>query len=136
MSVIDQLLDELRRRDVRLWADGGHLHYDAPRGALTDALVAALRLHKATVLDRLTAARPPAATPLCVEEGDRPLLLSFAQERMWLLWKLAPGSPAYHIPLLLKLTGPLDLEALLDALHGLARRHEILRSRFAGGRTA
>ncbi len=61
--------------------------------------------------------------------GEEPLL-SFAQERMWVLAQLAPGSSAYNLPATLKLRGPLDLPALRRALAAVVTRHEPLRAVF------
>ena len=58
------------------------------------------------------------------------LPLSFAQERLWFLDQLIPGSPAYTIFDAVRLQGPLDVEALGRALTELVRRHEVLRSTF------
>jgi amino acid adenylation domain-containing protein len=59
-----------------------------------------------------------------------PLPLSFAQERMWLLHRLDPASPAYNLPLALRITGPLDAGALGRALTEVVTRHEVLRTTF------
>jgi len=66
--------------------------------------------------------------------GDLPL--SFAQERLWFLDRLSPGSAAYNIPLALGLRGTLSVPALTASLAALAERHEALRTTFAesGGR--
>ncbi|WP_448124939.1 non-ribosomal peptide synthase/polyketide synthase [Pseudomonas veronii] len=61
---------------------------------------------------------------------DRPLALSFAQERQWFLWQLDPTSAAYHVPAALHLRGPLDIAALEHAFHALVQRHEPLRTTF------
>ncbi|MBI3947384.1 MAG: amino acid adenylation domain-containing protein [Armatimonadetes bacterium] len=55
---------------------------------------------------------------------------SFAQQRLWLIDQMAPGKPVYHIPLALRLKGPLDVAALESALGEVVRRHEVLRTRF------
>ena len=59
-----------------------------------------------------------------------PLPLSFAQERLWFLDRLAPGNPAYNIPLALRLRGELDPDALAGAFAGIVGRHEALRTTF------
>ncbi len=56
---------------------------------------------------------------------------SFAQRRMWLLDQLTPGNPAYHVPWLVHLDGPLDRAALDQALTRVVARHEALRTVFA-----
>ncbi|HEX3131877.1 MAG TPA: amino acid adenylation domain-containing protein, partial [Thermoanaerobaculia bacterium] len=61
--------------------------------------------------------------------GEAPL--SFAQERLWFLEKLQPGSSAYDMPMAVRLRGRLDVEALEAALLAVARRHETLRTTFA-----
>ncbi|WP_323123644.1 condensation domain-containing protein, partial [Burkholderia alba] len=56
--------------------------------------------------------------------------LSPAQQRLWFLWKLDPGSPAYNLSRALRLTGPLDTLALRRACTALVARHGALRARF------
>jgi amino acid adenylation domain-containing protein len=56
---------------------------------------------------------------------------SFAQQRLWILDQLTPGSPAYNMPLALRLQGRLDLAALGRALDEIVRRHESLRTTFS-----
>lgn len=56
--------------------------------------------------------------------------LSLAQSRLWLLDRLHPGESAYHEPQLLRLSGPLDPQALRRALNDVLRRHDALRTRF------
>ena len=56
--------------------------------------------------------------------------LSFAQERIWFLEQLDPGSAAFTITAALRVRGRLDAAALDRALTALAGRHEVLRTRF------
>ncbi|HEX3552246.1 MAG TPA: amino acid adenylation domain-containing protein, partial [Thermoanaerobaculia bacterium] len=69
-------------------------------------------------------------------EGDLPL--SFAQERLWFLDQLQPGSSAYNMPIPLRLSGALDIASLGRVLSEIVRRHEVLRTRFvrSGGSPA
>ena len=56
--------------------------------------------------------------------------LSFAQEGLWFLHRLAPESSAYNIPAGIALSGALDPAALRSALARVVERHEALRTRF------
>ncbi len=56
--------------------------------------------------------------------------LSSAQQSLWFLDQLQPGSAAYNIPLAARLEGRLDLAALQRALNEIICRHEALRTSF------
>ncbi|WP_040838192.1 condensation domain-containing protein, partial [Nocardia brevicatena] len=62
--------------------------------------------------------------------GPRPdhIPLSPAQQRMWFLNRFDEQSAAYNIPIAVRLTGHLDVEALRAAIGDLVYRHEILRT--------
>jgi hypothetical protein len=57
--------------------------------------------------------------------------LSYAQERLWFLDQLQPGTATYNIPVELRLPGPLNVAALTWSFNEIVRRHEILRTTFA-----
>ncbi|MEU8196216.1 condensation domain-containing protein [Microbispora amethystogenes] len=59
--------------------------------------------------------------------------LSFAEELFWTAYLLEDHSPAYHIPLVLRLEGRLDLPSLEAALGVVVNRHDILRTRYPMG---
>ncbi|MET0398144.1 MAG: condensation domain-containing protein, partial [Longimicrobiaceae bacterium] len=63
-------------------------------------------------------------------DPDGALPLSFAQQRLWFIDRLEPGSPAYNMPFPLRLRGALDARALRRALSEIVRRHEALRTVF------
>lgn len=133
--MIDKLLSELRHRDIRIWSEGDRLRYDAPRGALSPELRAQLKANKKAILERLADLARVATERPVIERADREngVLLSFAQRSMWLLWKLAPHSPAYDVPTVIKFTGPLNVSAVRQSLRAIQARHEVLRTRIVEG---
>src|SRR2546426_12839595 len=56
---------------------------------------------------------------------ERPLPLSFAQQRLWFLDQLQPGSGFYNMPMAVRLTGWLDVPALEQSMNEIVRRHEV-----------
>jgi amino acid adenylation domain-containing protein len=74
---------------------------------------------------------PASAPPLKKIEREGGLPLSFAQQRLWFLDQLEPGSPTYNIPIVLRLSGSLEVSALQSSINALLRRHETLRTSFS-----
>jgi len=62
------------------------------------------------------------------EPGPAPL--SGAQQRLWFMHQMDPGSGAFNVPAVLRLRGALDAETLDRALAKVVRRHESLRTIF------
>ncbi|ASS74749.1 hypothetical protein CIG75_07015 [Tumebacillus algifaecis] len=61
---------------------------------------------------------------------DGPISLTFAQERIWVMEQLDPGSAAYNIPYAVEMKGQLDLAALNRSINEVIARHETLRTTF------
>ena len=102
---------------------------DVPLKSLFDEpTVAALARH---VQDALRAGVGLSVPPLTAVERVGALPASFAQQRLWFLDQLDPGSPMYNVPAAVRLTGALDRSALERAFNELVRRHEVLRTSFA-----
>ncbi|MEM7585289.1 MAG: amino acid adenylation domain-containing protein, partial [Acidobacteriota bacterium] len=83
------------------------------------------------------AGRTSALEPLTTVPRDRPLPLSAAQRRLWLLEQLQPGQPTYHLAGALRLDADseacLDFTALASSLSEIERRHEALRTTVSDG---
>ncbi|HEV3051850.1 MAG TPA: amino acid adenylation domain-containing protein, partial [Longimicrobium sp.] len=98
---------------------------ELPLRALFDGPTVAQLAGRVQALQR---AGLPVLPPVVPVERDRPLPLSFAQERLWFLDRLEPGSTTYNIPGAWRLGGALDERALERALGEIVRRHETLRT--------
>nr|QEO74660.1 AMP-dependent synthetase and ligase [uncultured bacterium] len=105
--------------------------------AATGADVALRRLFEGPTVAELAAAAESArregrAAPPRIERAAREgaLPLSFAQQRLWFLDQLEPGSAFYNVSAAVRLRGALDVAALRRALGEIVRRHESLRTTF------
>jgi amino acid adenylation domain-containing protein len=70
----------------------------------------------------------PAAIPCRPDTTACPA--SFAQLRMWMLEKITSSPGLYNISHAFRISGPIDIRAMQDALDALVSRHESLRTRF------
>ncbi|WP_289678970.1 non-ribosomal peptide synthetase [Streptantibioticus parmotrematis] len=74
----------------------------------------------------------PIADPLSTSPvAERVAPSSFPQQRMWFLAQMPGAVAAYNEAMVFRLRGPLERHLLRQALDGLVRRHETLRTRLA-----
>ncbi|RDI58948.1 amino acid adenylation domain-containing protein, partial [Nocardia pseudobrasiliensis] len=103
-------------------------------GAALDIRVSVRSLFEAPTVATLAAAverstDQPRPALVAVERPDR-IPLSFAQQRMWFLNQFDPAAAVYNIPVAIRLSGDLDVDALRHAVADLIARHEILRTTY------
>lgn len=151
--------DEVEARIARIWADllglaqvGVHDHFFNELGGhsllgtqlisrLRDAFKTALPLRHlfesptvaglAQSIRQAGGNREPAEQAAIPRRAPgAPVPLSFAQQRLWFLDQLTPGTPVYNMPSTLRLRGRLNTDALARSLNEIVRRHEALRTIF------
>ena len=110
MSVAN-FIEELERVGIQLSANGDSLHYRAPKGALTPELRAELVGRKPEILAYLRNASKASYTSSSIESvpRDGELPLSFAQEWIWFLARFDPDSPAYTVPMAIRISSALKM---------------------------
>jgi len=133
MKTIDEFLYELRQVNVKLWIEGDRLRYRAAKETLTPDLLAQIKERKAEILTFLRQASTAASSnlpPILPITRERNLPLSFSQQHLWFLHQFEPNSSANNMPVVIRLTGVLNVEALEESLVEIVRRHAILRTTF------
>ncbi|MBW4524588.1 MAG: amino acid adenylation domain-containing protein [Phormidium tanganyikae FI6-MK23] len=109
----DAALDEIR------------LRCNAPEGILTTELRQKLVDRKTELISYLI------SSDSIVQRTERTVFpLSFAQQRLWFLYQLAPDNPFYNVPAAIRLSGTVDQNALKRSLDEIVRRHATLRTTF------
>ncbi|MGB7922670.1 MAG: condensation domain-containing protein [Pyrinomonadaceae bacterium] len=130
-SSLHNLLARLRSLDVKIWLEGERLRYSAPVGVMGAELREQLAGRKAEIIEFLRGAAQiarPSPPPVVAVDRQGPLPVSFAQRRMWFMDQLNKGNITFNNPRAFRLAGPLDANALQDALNLMIRRHETLRT--------
>src|SRR5215217_3904566 len=76
---------------------------------------------------------PAKATPVRIPRREKfsPGPVSSAQQRLWFIDQLDPGTPAFNIPAAVRLLGSLDVNVLERCFNEIIKRHEALRTSFA-----
>ncbi len=99
----------------------------------TDRLAGLSREQRAALFEQLRKRKErteaPDRIPRRAPDLD-PVPASYAQERLWFLDRLAPGNPAYNVPLALRIAGDVSPARLERVLEKVVHRHESLRTTF------
>ncbi|MGS0743755.1 condensation domain-containing protein [Glaciimonas sp. GG7] len=76
---------------------------------------------------------PSRHAPHKADAAEGALPASYAQVRLWFLWRLEPDNPTYNLAGRLRLTGEINHAALAASVNALVARHESLRTTFSAG---
>jgi amino acid adenylation domain-containing protein len=129
-----EILGRLRQLNIGVRLGGDRLLLDAPKGVLTDDLLAELSRQKAEIISILGSSGGSAGErdEVGIEPTSRTglLPLSHGQERLWVLDQLRPGGVDYLMPAAVRVHGELNVGVLRKSLGEIVRRHESLRTVF------
>lgn len=131
MESVAALVESVRRKGVRVWAENGHLRYQAPRGALTGEDAERLRAFRSEIICLLESS---GGAVLSEYPPDRHIArsylpLAFSQLHHWNINHLSERPSARTVASATRLSGKLDLRLLRHSVVLAAARQESLRLR-------
>jgi amino acid adenylation domain-containing protein len=133
MKTLDELLLELGRLNIKVWADGNNLRYQAPLGILTPDLLAQIKAQKTEILAFFNQSVIESQSIIKAVDAalrNDGLPLSFTQQQFWLLHHLEESNYIYNMVRAFRLEGNLDIPSFERAIQCLIERHSILRTEF------
>jgi amino acid adenylation domain-containing protein len=142
-----EFISHLNSLDIKLWIEDNavepsgnnsnfetRLRCSAPSGILTASLRQELANRKAELIAYLSqtysSRQTEASSDSISHLSSSTFPLSFAQQRLWFLYQLAPDNPFYNVPTAIQLTGILDQTALQRSIDAIVQRHAALRTTF------
>ncbi|MFW6359359.1 MAG: condensation domain-containing protein, partial [Chroococcales cyanobacterium] len=137
-TTIAEFVSYLESLDIQLTIEGEsdtsldqiRLRCNAPEGTLTNELRQELAKRKAELIFYLHSPQRREIQSIQATTQGNVFPLSFAQQRLWFLYQLAPDNPFYNVPAALYLRGKLNKVALERSFQEIIRRHATLRTTF------
>ncbi|TMP30778.1 non-ribosomal peptide synthetase [Pseudoalteromonas rubra] len=131
MENIKQLLVQLELAGIRLFLQDGALKSKAKKGAITPEIAKQIKQHKSAIIEALTHySDAPQVNPVTRREDLSHYPVSFAQQRLYTLDQIQGGSAEYHMPMVFRLSGQLDVALIERVFREIVSRHEVLRAVF------
>jgi amino acid adenylation domain-containing protein len=98
----------------------------------TDELLTLLKANKPELIDFISSHSQTSLASQPIEKADRdkPLRLSYSQQRLWLLDKMGNGGIQNNISASYIVIGDFNITALQAALDNVIARHEVLRTNY------
>ncbi|MCG7564124.1 non-ribosomal peptide synthetase [Pseudoalteromonas sp. McH1-42] len=131
MENIKQLLVELEQAGIRLFLQDGALKSKAKKGAITVDIAKQIKQHKSAIIEALAQyTEASVVSPVARREDLSSYPLSFAQQRLYTLDQIQGGSSEYHMPMVFRLTGQIDVALIERVFRDIVTRHDVLRAVF------
>src|SRR5688572_22797137 len=117
MSDTQDLLSSLQRRGVHFWVNDGRLHFNAPKGALSDDDLNHLRAQREQLIESVEHGELRRGVPSPAQRHESLVPLTALQMRRWqYLVASATGLSERTCLVAQQVSGPLDVELLRRSL--------------------
>ncbi|MCO7191377.1 MULTISPECIES: amino acid adenylation domain-containing protein [unclassified Pseudoalteromonas] len=128
--MIAQLVKSAADQGVYLYAKEGALHFDLTVAEFPATLKQDIIANKAEIIAFLSHAQSADSESQRPQPGHYPdgCVLSYTQQRFWLLEQMQSGQSQYNMPVALNVEGALELTLVEKVLSTIVARHQILRT--------
>ncbi|WP_105167216.1 MupA/Atu3671 family FMN-dependent luciferase-like monooxygenase [Pseudoalteromonas sp. T1lg23B] len=127
---INQLLNELSQRGIKLWVEGDKLRFKGPSEGLDAELKEKLVAFKPELMSLLSRQAQSSVSESHNELVIDKSALSFTQQRLLFMNDMLGASASYNLPSAYRLEGQVDVARLKQTWQQLTQRHEALRTAF------
>ncbi|MFS0592510.1 amino acid adenylation domain-containing protein [Cytobacillus horneckiae] len=129
-----ELLGILRKNNIKMWVENNNLHFDDPNQFLSEDMYQNLNDKKQEIISLFKDAKQTKDDvnnkKIVKQVKPENIPLSFAQQRLWFMEQLQPGTSFYNIQDVRQLEGRLNISALEWSINEIVRRHESMRTTF------
>lgn len=131
---IKQIIDQCIAVDVSLTLDesGGLKVHAVDRTSLSEELLGRLRTNKPEIIEWLRSVDKdqPDINFIPLQNENSPLILSYAQKRLWFVDQMDSGSAHYNMPSILDIRGEFDIRVAERCCQIIIGRHKTLKTLF------
>ncbi|MDK1290422.1 condensation domain-containing protein, partial [Pseudoalteromonas umbrosa] len=127
MSIYELFAALEQRRIKLLLTDDEQIKISAPKGAMDQPLLSAIKQHKSDIIDRLLANKASSENKIAVTKLQQSQL-SYSQKRMWFAHRMEPASAQYNMSHAVKISGAFDVARAEAVISEIIQRHQVLRT--------
>ncbi|EPR13630.1 non-ribosomal peptide synthetase [Ruminiclostridium papyrosolvens] len=129
---INEIINELENKDIKLWVEGESLRCKAPKGVMDKELGELIQSRKEEIIKyyKIKEAQNNLFQPIQKAEEKEYYPLSEAQKRMYFISQFDNSNLSYNLSNALYIEGNIDLKRLEGTFKSLIKRHEGLRTSF------
>ncbi|XRE44272.1 Polyketide synthase modules-related protein [Tenacibaculum discolor] len=129
----NNLFTRLKELNVTIKVVNDKLDIKAPKGVLNKELLNEIKAKKEDLLNLIkqySASKITGNKHIPVAKKSKSYPLSSSQQRLWTLSQIDDANKSYNMPGVQVINDSIDVEAFMNSLRDLIKRHEILRTVF------
>jgi amino acid adenylation domain-containing protein len=123
-----KFINDLVKKDIKIWAENNKIRYHAPDGRLTDEEKNIIHKNHSLIISLLNETNHQKSNE--AKKIDIKYPLSYGQKALWLFQQINPNRIDYNLTCAVNINYNLDILILQNALNKLAKKQPIINSIF------